>query len=116
MLRALLGEGDYELEAIERWGGTRSPLGTPLWDAIATPGSRRPGRARPSFRSAPRPPTRAGSAKAFGTVMYGFFPMNVIDPELARRLIHSAGKQTHVDDLGLGVDFLRSAARSLLGC
>ena len=25
---------DYELESIERWGGTRSPLETPLWDAI----------------------------------------------------------------------------------
>ena len=29
------------------------------------------------------------------------------------RLIHSADERTHVDDLGLGVDFLRAAARSL---
>ena len=37
-----------------------------------------------------------------------------MDPELAGRLIHSADERTHVDDLGLGVDFLRSAlARSL---
>ena len=36
---------DYELETIERWGGTRSPLDTPLWEAIAA-GSRRPSPAR----------------------------------------------------------------------
>ena len=53
---------DYELETIERWGGTRSPLDTPLWDAIAT-GSRRPSRARSSPRSAaPASPTRTGCA------------------------------------------------------
>ena len=41
--------------------------------------------------------------------------MNVMDAELAGRLIHSADERTHVDDLGLGVGFLRHAARSLLG-
>ena len=30
-----LGEGDYELEWEEAVGGTRSPLDTPLWDALA---------------------------------------------------------------------------------
>ena len=40
--------------------------------------------------------------------------MNVMDPELAGRLIHSADERTHVDDLAW-VDFLRSAARFLLG-
>ena len=34
IVRELLGDGDYELERIERWGGTRSELDTPLWDAI----------------------------------------------------------------------------------
>jgi len=33
--------------------------------------------------------------------------------EVAARLIHSADERTHVDDLALGVDFLRAAARSL---
>ena len=31
ILRGLLGEGDYDLETLERWGGTRSELDTPLW-------------------------------------------------------------------------------------
>jgi acetylornithine deacetylase/succinyl-diaminopimelate desuccinylase-like protein len=34
--------------------------------------------------------------------------------ELAARLVHSADERVPVDDLELGVDFLRSAAQSLL--
>ncbi len=52
--------------------------------------------------------------EAFGTVAYGFFPTaDDGDAELASRLIHSADERTHVDDLGLGVEFLRAAARAL---
>ena len=51
--------------------------------------------------------------EAFGTVAYGFFPMRTMEPELAARLIHSADERMHVDDLELGVEFLRAAARSL---
>ena len=51
--------------------------------------------------------------EAFGTVAYGFFPMRTMEPELAARLIHSADERMHVDDLALGVEFLRAAARSL---
>src|SRR5207247_5566063 len=35
LLREVLGDGDYELEWIEGHGATRSPLPTPLWDAVA---------------------------------------------------------------------------------
>jgi acetylornithine deacetylase/succinyl-diaminopimelate desuccinylase-like protein len=49
--------------------------------------------------------------EAFGTIVYGFFPMRVMDPELAARLIHSADERAHVEDLELGADFLRHAAR-----
>jgi acetylornithine deacetylase/succinyl-diaminopimelate desuccinylase-like protein len=115
VLRALLGEGDYELETIERWGGTRSPLDTPLWTAIEGWLAD----AEPEARLAPL--CCAGFTDshwlrdAFDTVAYGFFPQRVMDPEVSGRLIHSADERIHVDDLGLGVDFLRSAARSLLG-
>ncbi len=34
IVRGVLGEGDYTLEWIERWGGTRSSMETPLWGAI----------------------------------------------------------------------------------
>ena len=114
-LRGVLGDGDYELETIERSGGTRSPLGTPLWQAIADWVEQ----SEPGAKLAPL--CCAGFTdshwlrEAFGTVAYGFFPMRTMDAELAARLIHSADERTHVDDLALGVDFLRHAARSLLG-
>ena len=34
VVRATLGDGDYELDWLEGQGGTRSPLDTPLWDAV----------------------------------------------------------------------------------
>jgi acetylornithine deacetylase/succinyl-diaminopimelate desuccinylase-like protein len=113
ILREILGEGDYELETLERWGGTRSKLDTPLWHAISDWVSE----TEPGAKVAPL--CCAGFTDshwlrdAFGTVAYGFFPMKTMEAEVAARLIHSADERTHVDDLGLGVDFLRAAARSL---
>ena len=34
LIRAALGNGSYEIEFLEAVGGTRSPLDTPLWDAL----------------------------------------------------------------------------------
>jgi acetylornithine deacetylase/succinyl-diaminopimelate desuccinylase-like protein len=115
ILRELLGEGDYELETVERWGGTRSPLGTPLWEAIAgwveeiEPGAKLAPLSCAGFTDS------HWLRDAFGTVAYGFFPMRTMEAEVAARLIHSVDERTHVDDLGLGVSFLRHAARSLDG-
>jgi acetylornithine deacetylase/succinyl-diaminopimelate desuccinylase-like protein len=113
ILREVLGEGDYELETIEQWGGTRSSLETPLWAAIGDWVER----TEPGAKVAPLCCTGFTDSHwlrdAFGTVAYGFFPAKVMDLELMTRLIHSADERTHVDDLGLGVDFLRAAARSL---
>jgi acetylornithine deacetylase/succinyl-diaminopimelate desuccinylase-like protein len=114
LIRGALGEDSYELEWIERWGGTRSALDTPLWDAIET----FVGDFEPGARVAPI--CSAGFTDshwlrdAFGTVAYGFFPARAMEAELAARLIHSADERVPVDDLELGVDFLRHAARSLL--
>jgi acetylornithine deacetylase/succinyl-diaminopimelate desuccinylase-like protein len=113
IVRRMLGEGNYELETIERWGGTRSPLDTPLWSAIeswvedAEPGAKLAPFCCAGFTDS------HWLRDAFGTVAYGFFPMKVMEPELAARLIHSANERVHVDDLGLGVEFLRYVARSL---
>jgi acetylornithine deacetylase/succinyl-diaminopimelate desuccinylase-like protein len=114
LIREVLGPGDYELEWIERWGGTRSPIESPLWGAVE------------GFvtdlepRASVAPICTAGFTDshwlrdAFGTVAYGFFPARAMDAELAARLIHSADERVPVDDLELGVTFLRHAARSLL--
>ncbi len=113
VIRRVLGEGDYDLEFLERWGGTRSSMETPLWDAI----ERWVGETEPGAKVAPM--CCAGFTDshwlrdAFGTIAYGFFPMRTMDPELAARLIHSADERVHVDDLELGVEFLRELARSL---
>jgi acetylornithine deacetylase/succinyl-diaminopimelate desuccinylase-like protein len=114
IMRQILGNGgDYDLETIERWGGTRSSLDTPLWNAISNwveetdPGAKLAPLCCSGFTDS------HWLRDAFGTVAYGFFPMRTMEMELAARLIHSADERTHVDDLGLGVDFLRAAARSL---
>ena len=52
---------------------------------------------------------------AFGTVAYGFFPTaDDAGRRDQRQLIHSADERIPVDDLELGVDWLRHAARSVL--
>jgi acetylornithine deacetylase/succinyl-diaminopimelate desuccinylase-like protein len=117
MLRAVLGgDVEYELEWLEPEGGTRSSLDTPLWRALeewvaAT---------EPGARAAPL--CGAGFTdshwlrEAFGTVAYGFFPVTGdLPPETAALLVHSADERVPVSDLELGVDWLRHAARSVLG-
>jgi acetylornithine deacetylase/succinyl-diaminopimelate desuccinylase-like protein len=114
IVRSVLGDGDYELEELEAHGGTRSPIESPLWDAVADwvsdvePGAK------------PAPICVAGFTdshwfrEAFGTVAYGFFPSRAMPAELAARLIHSADERIPVEDLELGVSFMRHAARSML--
>ena len=114
-IRNVLGRGDYELEWIEAQGGTRSPIETPLWDAVDAFVAE----VEPAARLAPI--CLAGFTdshwlrEAFGTVAYGFFPMRAMDPELAARLVHSADERARVDDLELGVRFLRETARRICG-
>jgi acetylornithine deacetylase/succinyl-diaminopimelate desuccinylase-like protein len=114
IVRSVLGDGDYELESLEAHGGTRSPIQTPLWDAIAGWISEVEPEARPA------PICVAGFTdshwfrEAFGTVAYGFFPLRVMDAELAARLIHSADERIPVEDLELAVSFMRHAAQAIL--
>jgi acetylornithine deacetylase/succinyl-diaminopimelate desuccinylase-like protein len=114
LIRAALGDGRYDLEFEEAVGGTRSPLATPLWDALEQftagiePGARLAPVACPGFTDS------HFLRQAFGTVAYGFFPIRHMDAELATLLVHSADERIRVDDLALGVEMLRSAARSLL--
>jgi acetylornithine deacetylase/succinyl-diaminopimelate desuccinylase-like protein len=113
IIRAALGEADYELLWIEHQGGTRSPATGPLWDTVA------------SFVAELEPQAQVAPfcvagftdshwlREAFGTVAYGFFPMRTMDPELAALLVHSANERIHVDDLELGVSFFRHAAAAI---
>jgi acetylornithine deacetylase/succinyl-diaminopimelate desuccinylase-like protein len=109
-VRACLGDADYDLEWGAAQGGTRSPMETPLWDAVTSfveqeePGAQAVPLIVPGFTDS------HWVRDAFGTVSYGFFPIRAMDAETAARLIHSADERVPVDDLELGVRFLRHAA------
>jgi acetylornithine deacetylase/succinyl-diaminopimelate desuccinylase-like protein len=118
MIRAVLGSDvEYDLEWTEKaLGGTRSPLGTPLWEALGgwvaetEPGARAAPLACVGFTDS------HWLREAFGTVAYGFFPTTgELPPEVATSLVHSADERVPVSDLSLGVDWLRHAAHSVLG-
>jgi acetylornithine deacetylase/succinyl-diaminopimelate desuccinylase-like protein len=110
-----LDEGDYEFEWTTGYGGTRSPVDTPLWEAVS------------AFVQETEPGARAlpicvagftdshWLRQKFGTVAYGFFPMRAMDSELAARLVHSADERAAIEDLELGMAFLRHAATRIGG-
>ncbi|MDQ3777501.1 MAG: M20/M25/M40 family metallo-hydrolase [Actinomycetota bacterium] len=109
-VRDLLGDVEFDFTWIEGHGGTRSAVETPLWSVVE------------SFVAAEEPQATvvplllAGFTdshwlrQAFGTVAYGFFPMRKMEAEVASRLVHSADERIEVEDLELGVRFLRHAA------
>jgi acetylornithine deacetylase/succinyl-diaminopimelate desuccinylase-like protein len=107
--------GAWEIEWIvaEHVGGTRSPLGTPLWSALQAWVDR----TEPGARLAPV--VCAGFTdshylrKEHGTTVYGFFPLRGMDPELAASLVHSTDERIAVDDLERGVDLFRHVATTL---
>jgi acetylornithine deacetylase/succinyl-diaminopimelate desuccinylase-like protein len=113
VVRAWLGEGDFELEWRDGQGGTRSELDTPLWAAI----EEFVGELEPGARVAPICVSGFTDShwlrEAFGTVAYGFFPLTTMSADLAARLIHSADERIPVDDLELGVRFLRHVAEHI---
>jgi acetylornithine deacetylase/succinyl-diaminopimelate desuccinylase-like protein len=116
IVREVLG-GDlpYDVDWQEAQGGTRSKLDTPLWDAVDTfvaqlePGARAVPICSAGFTDS------HWLREAFGTTAYGFFPARAMPPEIAAQLIHSADERVPVDDLELGLDWLRFAARAVCG-
>jgi acetylornithine deacetylase/succinyl-diaminopimelate desuccinylase-like protein len=113
-IRQVLGDDvEYDLEFTEAQGGTRSQLDTPLWQAVESfvaevePGSRAVPIITAGFTDS------HWLREAFGTAAYGFFPARM-PSELMAQLIHSFDERTTIDDLELGVRWLRHAARTLL--
>ena len=113
LIRAALGDGDWEHEWIEPGGGTRSPLDTPLWSALESFVQR----IEPGARLAPL--CSSGFTDShwlrshLGTVAYGFFPMRAMPADVAARLVHSANERIPVDDLELAVEAFRHVALEL---
>ena len=102
LVREALGDRGVELEWLERTGGTRSSLHTPLWEAIESfvvdeeDGAALVPILLPGFTDG------HFLREAFGTIVYGFFPMRAVDAELAAALVHSADERAAVEDLELG--------------
>ncbi len=113
VLRDVLGPDGYELEWLERTGGTRSALHTPLWEAIESFVEAEDGEAELVPILMPGFTDSHFLRETFGTVVYGFFPMKAMEPELAASLVHSADERAAVDDLELGTRFLLHTAREL---
>ena len=116
VVRRVLGDDvDFELEFLEAQGGTRSALDTPLWGAVDAFVAQ----VDPTARAVPI--CCAGFTdshwlrEAFGTVAYGFFPSRTMPGDVSATLIHSADERVPIDDLELGLDWLRFAARHVLG-
>jgi acetylornithine deacetylase/succinyl-diaminopimelate desuccinylase-like protein len=113
-IRAWLGSDGYELRWLEGVGGSRSSMHTPLWEAIAAwvareePGAAVVPAVLPGFTDSHY------LRQAFGTIVYGFFPMRTMAPEVAARLVHSADERIPVDDLELGTRFLLDVTRAML--
>ena len=116
-LAAALGEGiPYEV-ALDQGitGGTESPLGTPLHDAIgAAVAAHEPGavlvpQLSTGFTDA------AFVRQAFGTVAYGFWPLTTTPLDVYEAGIHNRDERIHVDDLGVAVGMHIAIAESLLG-
>ena len=109
----LLENAEYDFEWIEGQGGTRSPVDSPLWGVIESFVAE----IEPDAKTVPLLLSGFTDShwvrEAFGTVAYGFFPMRAMDSEVAARLIHSADERIELDDLELGVRFLRHAAESV---
>jgi acetylornithine deacetylase/succinyl-diaminopimelate desuccinylase-like protein len=109
-IATLLENAEYDLEWIEGQGGTRSPVDSPLWDVVESFVAE----IEPEAQTVPLLLSGFTDShwvrEAFGTVAYGFFPMRAMESEIAARLIHSADERIELDDLELGVRFLRHAA------
>ena len=113
-IRTVLGDdAEYEIEFTEAHGGTRSALDTELWRAVESfvaeidPGAQAVPTCTAGFTDS------HWLREAFGTVAYGFFPVRMA-PELMAQLIHSADERIPVDDLELGLQWVRHAAHTLL--
>lgn len=114
-IKALLGEGDYELEFSEAVVGNRSPIESPLADAIgdwlaeADPGAELAPTVMPGFSDSNWFRTAFPEA-----VVYGFCPHREIPLLDAAPLIHGADERVPVADVQLSASFFHDIAKRVL--
>src|SRR5215211_3621759 len=114
-LRALIGEGDYEVEFSEAVVGNSSPVSSPLADAIRD----WLGEIEPEAALAPTIMPGFSDSNPFRTafpdaVVYGFCPHREADLFTAAPLIHGKDERVPVSDVELGAWFFSELARRML--
>jgi acetylornithine deacetylase/succinyl-diaminopimelate desuccinylase-like protein len=115
-LRALIGEGDYEVELSEAVVGNGSPIDSPLTDAIrewveeVDPGAGLAPMVMPGFSDSNR--FRSAFPDA---VVYGFCPRREVSLLEAAPLIHGADERVPASDVELSASFFYELPRRLLG-
>jgi acetylornithine deacetylase/succinyl-diaminopimelate desuccinylase-like protein len=115
-VRELLGDDDgLEIDFMEQVVGNRSPIDTPLMDAIRDwvderdPGAETVPSVLPAFTDC-----RWFRAAFPDCAAYGFFPMRHQDFYGAWSLIHSNDERIDVRDLGFAAEFFADLPRRLL--
>jgi acetylornithine deacetylase/succinyl-diaminopimelate desuccinylase-like protein len=114
-LAALIGEGDYTVEFSEAVVGNRSPLSSPLADAIGAwlaeidPGAALAPTVMPGFSDSN--PFRTAFPEA---VVYGFCPHREISLIEAAPLAHGADERVPVGDVELAAGFFYELPRRIL--
>ena len=114
-LRALLGDGDYELDVPEPQGGSTSPLGTPLHHALEA----FLGRHDPGAKIEPILGYGYSDCHTFRTAwdatVYGFIPFRHADPLDNLTTKHGPDERIQVRDLSFQVECARWLALADLG-
>jgi acetylornithine deacetylase/succinyl-diaminopimelate desuccinylase-like protein len=115
-IREVLGDGDYEIEFMEKVVGNQSPVESPLmdvikgWVASVEPGARVVPTILPGFTD-----SRTFRETFPDLIAYGFFPQREMTLYEAAPLIHSANERVPVADLSTAADFFVHAAREICG-
>jgi acetylornithine deacetylase/succinyl-diaminopimelate desuccinylase-like protein len=117
-VREVIGEDTdgVEVEFVEQVVGNRSPIDSPLMDAIRTwvedrdPGSEVVPSVLPAFTD-----SRWWRAAFPDCVAYGFYPQRELNLYESWPLVHGADERIAVRDLGYAADCFTSVARELLG-
>jgi acetylornithine deacetylase/succinyl-diaminopimelate desuccinylase-like protein len=114
-LRALIGDGDYEVEFSEAVVGNRSPIESPLTEAIrgwlaeVDPEAELAPTVMPGFSDSN--PFRTAFPDA---VVYGFCPHREVDLLQGTPLIHAADERVPASDVELAAGFFYELSRRLL--
>jgi acetylornithine deacetylase/succinyl-diaminopimelate desuccinylase-like protein len=112
---AVLGEGDYEIEFVERVVGNRSDFAGPLADAIegwvadAEPEAEVLPLLMPGFSDS------HWFRQAFGASVYGFCPQRAMTFAEAEPLVHGADERVAVADVELMASFFYDLPKRILG-